>query len=288
MVMHPSSTANVSIREALSRTGRFGASLLTVVLCLLTAPLLAEFNPPRVTQVIRSASKRASLHNLAPPQYCVINRGTEIKIEKGDLLNIYRQKRIITRPLAPIQVFLGSLVITSSYHGSSMGIFTPDPDAIQNPMLRHRNIMQGDVAIPSLVLDSDVLFDPSQANLKASAQTEVAKVADFILYHQPPTLIIEGHTDSDGDEVPNQVLSERRANALRQMLLDNHPTISPETIQARGRGEERPIAPNDSPANKTMNRRLEVIVIWEVLEERAKSRGLNDEEEDEADLFSSR
>ncbi|MBT4098711.1 MAG: OmpA family protein [Gemmatimonadetes bacterium] len=290
MSMHPSSTALVSVFEAHRlRIGLIRLRVLAVVMCLLVTPCTAEFNPPRITQVIRSTSMDESLHHLGPPQYCVINRGTEIKMEKGDLLNIYRQKRIITRPLAPIQVFLGSMIVTSSYNGSSMGIFTPDPDAIQNPILRHRNIMEGDVAIPSLVLDSDVLFDPGQAQLKGSAQAEVAKVADFILYYNPPTLIIEGHTDSDGDELPNQDLSERRANALRQMLLDNHPAITPETIQSRGRGEERPIAPNDSPASKAMNRRLEVIVIWEVLEERAKSRGLgDDEEEEEEDLFTSR
>jgi outer membrane protein OmpA-like peptidoglycan-associated protein len=143
------------------------------------------------------------------------------------------------------------------------------------------------VAIPSLVLDADVLFDRGQAVLKGSAQTEVAKVAKFILYHNPPTLIIEGHTDSDGDELPNQKLSERRANALRQMLLNNHPTINPEMIQARGRGEERPVTPNDSPTSKAMNRRLEVIVIWEGLEVRAESREEGGDEPEE-DLFTSR
>ena len=228
-----------------------------------------------------------SRHHLGPAQYCVIDRGTEIMMEKGDLLNIYRQKRVNIRSLASIQVLLGSLVLTSCYNGASMGIFTPDPEAIKNPILLHRNIMQGDVAIPSLVLDSDVLFDPGQAILKGSAQTEVAKVAKFILYHNPPTLIIEGHTDSDGDELPNQKLSERRANALRQMLLNNHPTINPEMIQSRGRGEERPVTPNDSPTSKAMNRRLEVIVIWEGLEVRAESREEGGDEPEE-DLFTSR
>ena len=229
-----------------------------------------------------------SRHHLGQAQYCVIDRGTEIMMEKGDLFSIYRQKRINIRSLESTRVLLGSLVITSCYRGASMGIFTPDPEAIKNPILLHRNIMQGDVAIPSLVLDSDVLFDPGQAILKGSAQTEVAKVARFILYHNPPTLVIEGHTDSDGDELLNQELSERRANALRQMLLSNHPTINPEMIQARGRGEERPIAPNDSPTSKTMNRRLEVeIVIWEGLEVRAESREEGGDEPEE-DLFTSR
>lgn len=63
-----------------------------------------------------------SRHHLGPAQYCVIDRGTEIMMEKGDLLNIYRQKRINIRSLASIQVLLGSLVITSCYNGASMGI----------------------------------------------------------------------------------------------------------------------------------------------------------------------
>ena len=199
-------------------------------------------------------------------------------MEKGDLLSINRERRIILRPRQPIQVLLGTLVITASYEGQSMGIFTPDPSASTNPLLRYQNIMEGDVAIPSLVLDSDVLLDPGQDALKASADGEVEKVANFILCHQPPTLIIEGHTDSDGDVILNQNLSLRRADALRQKILDNYPFVEPSMIQTRGQGESRPIAANDTDDNKAMNRLLEVVVIWEVLEERAKSRHIEDDE----------
>lgn len=245
--------------------------LAAVVLVLLALPALAEWDPPRVSKVIRPAARVDPLHDTGPPYYCAIDRGTELKIEKGDLMNIYRQRRIITRPNQPVQILMGSLIITSSYSGSSVGIFTPSAEVRTNPLLRFRNIMTGDVAIPSLVLDSDVLFESGQAQLKPSAQREVQKVADFIRYHQPPTLVIEGHTDSDGDVALNQQLSEGRANALRTMLLDNYDFIDPSVLQARGEGEDRPIAPNDTPENKARNRRIEVIVIWEILEERAVS-----------------
>lgn len=252
---------------------------LCVGLICLAMPATAEFKPPRVTDVIRRDVVAEPFNHMGPPQYCIIDRGTEVKMEKGDLLNIYRQKRVITRPDHAMQVLLGSMIVTEVDVGSSMGVFTPDSSAFSNPLLRVANVMAGDVAIPSLVLDSDVLFDPGQAQLKPSAASEVQKVADFIIFHKPPTLIIEGHTDSDGDVDLNEELSLARANALRQRLLDSFAAIDGNVIQTRGRGESQPIAPNDSAANKALNRRIELVVVWEVLEERAKSGGPGDEEE---------
>jgi len=75
-------------------------------------------------------------------------------------------------------------------------------------------------------------------------------------------VIIEGHTDSDGDDKSNLQLSEDRAQAVRLFLVNTYDFISPGMVDAIGYGEERPIAPNDNPANKELNRRVE-IVIWE-------------------------
>ena len=53
-----------------------------------------------------------------------------------------------------------------------------------------------------------------------------------------------------------------RAEAVRQYLIDEYDFISPAMVEARGYGEVRPTVPNNSPENKTLNRRIEVIV-WE-------------------------
>ncbi|MBU07547.1 MAG: hypothetical protein CME13_06210 [Gemmatimonadetes bacterium] len=97
---------------------------------------------------------------------------------------------------------------------------------------------------------------------RGTGKCEFQKVADFVDNFAPSRLIIEGHTDSDGETDANQELSMARAEAVRQYLIDRYDFISPAMVEARGYGEVRPAVPNNSPENKTLNRRIEVIV-WE-------------------------
>jgi len=70
---------------------------------------------------------------------------------------------------------------------------------------------------------------------------------------------VAGHTDALGDDAYNFQLSERRAMAVRSYLLANM-NIQPEQIQSRGYGETRPIASNESPEGRQLNRRIEIIL----------------------------
>jgi outer membrane protein OmpA-like peptidoglycan-associated protein len=107
-----------------------------------------------------------------------------------------------------------------------------------------------------------VLFDAGQFALNPRAQAEFAKVAKFVQMFSPAKLVIEGHTDSDGEDMSNLRLSEQRAGEIRKYLINNYAFISAGMIEARGFGESRPLVPNDSRENKALNRRIEVIV-WE-------------------------
>ncbi len=78
----------------------------------------------------------------------------------------------------------------------------------------------------------------------------------------PGKIIVEGHTDSDGDAAANQTLSNKRANLVVKFLINTYPFITDGMIEARGYGENQPMVPNDTPENKKLNRRIEVIV-WE-------------------------
>jgi len=70
---------------------------------------------------------------------------------------------------------------------------------------------------------------------------------------------VAGHTDALGDDAYNFQLSERRAMAVRSYLLANM-NIQPDQIQSRGYGETRPIASNESPEGRQLNRRIEIIL----------------------------
>ena len=87
-------------------------------------------------------------------------------------------------------------------------------------------------------------------------------MAEFVRAFNPSKLIVEGHTDSDGDEEQNQKLSEERAGVIKTYLINNYDEITPDMVQAQGYGETRPIVTNDTPENKALNRRIE-IVVWE-------------------------
>ena len=218
----------------------------------------AAFDPPRIISVVNPNA--AGRQNGAVRTYYV-NKGMESSINRGDVLNVYREKR--ASPGGPaVRLFIGTMKIRSSRTGSAMGHFTPNEAALSSPAIRHRTAMKSDIVVPVIVIDSSVLFDPGRMSLKPNAAQEFQKVADFVNEFSPTRLIVEGHTDSDGETTANQELSEARAEAVRQYLIETYNFISPNMIEARGYGELRPAVPNDTPENKTLNRRIEVI-IWE-------------------------
>jgi len=71
---------------------------------------------------------------------------------------------------------------------------------------------------------------------------------------------LEGHTDSDGIEDYNQGLSERRANAVRDVLVGRF-NIQGSRVTAVGYGESQPIATNNTAAGKAQNRRVITVII---------------------------
>ncbi|MFC1526094.1 OmpA family protein [Candidatus Latescibacterota bacterium] len=123
--------------------------------------------------------------------------------------------------------------------------------------------MKGDLVIPKLKIDSSVLFEAGAATLQGQVvREELLKIVDFVRSFSPSKLVIEGHTDSDGDEAANQDLSVRRAEMVRDYLISNYTEITPEMVSAQGYGESRPLVRNDTPENRALNRRIE-IVVWE-------------------------
>lgn len=106
---------------------------------------------------------------------------------------------------------------------------------------------------------NDVLFAYDSYELLPGAYSELQRVAGIINSDPSVSVIIEGHTDSDGTREYNQLLSERRANAVRSALISYG--VDPRRITAYGYGEDRPIVPNDSAHNKQTNRRVEVIMV---------------------------
>jgi outer membrane protein OmpA-like peptidoglycan-associated protein len=87
----------------------------------------------------------------------------------------------------------------------------------------------------------------------------LTKVQRAIRTFGEPDVIIEGHTDSTGSEINNQLLSENRAEAVRSYLVANR-TLSMEKIAAAGYGSKRPLASNKTAKGRAINRRIDVII----------------------------
>ncbi len=104
----------------------------------------------------------------------------------------------------------------------------------------------------------DVLFDTGKAELKGGAVVTISKITNFMRTYPTRTLLVEGFTDSVGSDAYNLDLSERRANAVRSALTAGG--VEAERVQVRGYGEAYPIASNNTPEGRQLNRRVEIII----------------------------
>lgn len=120
-----------------------------------------------------------------------------------------------------------------------------------------------DTARGLIVSMPDVLFDTGQYALKPAARERLARVAGIVLAYPDLKLQIEGHTDNVGTEEYNQVLSEKRAAAVRDYLLQAGVSLS--NVFARGLGMTDPIADNGTAAGRKLNRRVDMIVSGDVI-----------------------
>ncbi len=105
---------------------------------------------------------------------------------------------------------------------------------------------------------SDVLFKTASFELLPGARERLAKVSGIVLAYPSLHLQIEGHTDSVGGDEYNQNLSEKRAGAVRDYLVQQG--ITANSIDARGFGKTQPIASNDTPEGRQQNRRVELVL----------------------------
>jgi outer membrane protein OmpA-like peptidoglycan-associated protein len=104
-----------------------------------------------------------------------------------------------------------------------------------------------------------VYFASGSAELTRGATRTLEQVADTLMEYPDARIEIGAYTDSLGAAANNQRLSERRANAVMQYLIDMG--INPMRLEARGYGEEDPIASNDTAQGRAANRRVEIRVI---------------------------
>ncbi len=105
---------------------------------------------------------------------------------------------------------------------------------------------------------SDVLFDTGKYTLKPNTQVSLAKVATILELYQGLQVHVEGYTDSVGSPASNQKLSENRAGAVKDFMINNG--VPQGNITAAGYGATNFVADNGTAAGKAQNRRVELVV----------------------------
>jgi outer membrane protein OmpA-like peptidoglycan-associated protein len=105
-------------------------------------------------------------------------------------------------------------------------------------------------------MKNDILFDTGSDGVKAAGVGDLAKMGDILAKYGDDRVRIEGHTDSTGDAKHNQALSERRAMAVKTLLVSRG--VQEGQITVVGLGESRPIADNGSADGRSKNRRVEL------------------------------
>jgi outer membrane protein OmpA-like peptidoglycan-associated protein len=110
-----------------------------------------------------------------------------------------------------------------------------------------------------LIMPSDITFDFNRAELRYEFIPRVRDLAATLRRYKDFAVEIVGHADAIGSDAYNQRLSERRAEAVGDVLMREG--IWRQRIAARGQGEFAPIAPNTSEWGRARNRRVEVRIL---------------------------
>lgn len=108
-----------------------------------------------------------------------------------------------------------------------------------------------------ITLDSGVLFDVDKYDVRPKAEEVLKNLAIVLKEMDVKNFEIDGHTDSDASDEYNQVLSEKRANSVKNFLVSQGVTAE---ITTKGYGESKPVASNDTAEGKQKNRRVEIII----------------------------
>lgn len=102
-----------------------------------------------------------------------------------------------------------------------------------------------------------ILFDTGSDRIRPESEPTLREITGMLRKHPDLRMLVEGHTDNVGRMAANQVLSEKRAAAVRAYLVAQG--IAGTRLQSKGYGDTMPAAPNDTPGGRQQNRRVELV-----------------------------
>ncbi|KFK53923.1 membrane protein [Vibrio vulnificus] len=110
-----------------------------------------------------------------------------------------------------------------------------------------------------LRLENGIGFSSSSYALDSSIHNTLKGVAQILVEYPDTSLVIDGFTDSTGNDASNQILSERRAESVRSFLISQN--VAAGRAVARGNGERYPLCTNSTAEGRACNRRVEIQIL---------------------------
>jgi OOP family OmpA-OmpF porin len=211
----------------------------------------------------------------------VVGAGLGLKANLTDNLFARLDGRYVSYTDSNIEDYIAHLVVGYTFGESAEPAPAPEPVAMEEPVdgdadgdgvPDSRDKCPGTSAGAKVDADGcyiiiekpvtirlEVLFDFDKAVVKPEYYPEIKKVAEFLKQYPMTDAVIEGHTDSMGTNAYNLSLSQRRAEAVRQVLIDQF-KVEPSRLSSVGYGEERPVADNKTEQGRQLNRRVVAVV----------------------------
>lgn len=155
----------------------------------------------------------------------------------------------------PTNIYAGTVFdrfLFSGWDANSLPMVTNLKFTTATPDTRSKLITEGKL------VTYGITFDVNKADIKPESQGTLKSIADVLKENAGVRIKIVGHTDSDGDDALNLDLSKRRAESVKSALATQF-GIEATRMETEGAGETKPVAENNTPANKAKNRRVELL-----------------------------
>jgi len=158
----------------------------------------------------------------------------------------------------------GAITVKAEADGYMLHVVTVDVrprEETHVTLQMNKRPKRGDVEIQGneLKLKKQIHFEIDAATISLDSTALLEEIADTMNRNPCVRRVeIQGHTDNSGSKEHNKVLSDQRANAVREWLVTH--SVESGRLTAQGYGQDRPISPNITPAGKERNRRVQFII----------------------------
>lgn len=197
----------------------------------------------------------ADLEDLCPTQPgsdqgCPAPQGAALTHALPDVERV-DPRRLLPAPKPPRALDNGSCKLSQQVDCSTVA---PIPSAPPRPQ---QVLIDGD----KLVLSGRIFFETNEAIIQPRSYELLREVAQVIVAHEEQWVgvVVEGHTDDQGDAAANLLLSERRARQVALFLVEQG--VNPSQLKAQGFGETRPLRHNETELGRALNRRVELRIL---------------------------